>query len=227
MLKKIVPLIAVLVLCFTVFVVPASAATLTNNKEYETEQEIELTGFIPEGYQYYLTHNWEYNGDWYIAFFHSQPVMEKVEHEEKNGLFYYHMTESNGSNPLYYRFSSEDDMLAYLLNNNASDVSYVYERDYISYVRLNLTNSGMSYSNFDLVFTDGSSYFKENVYTKSETIVVKDDKTYFVDKFDSAYFVNNITSEFISIVPVLIAFIVLALAMHKGISFIFGFIRNA
>lgn len=225
--KKVFPIIAVLILCFSFFVVPASAAILTNDREYEKEQDVELTGFIPDGYKYYLTHQWDWNGDFYVAFFHSQPLMEKVEIPEKDGRLYYHMTESDGSNPLYYRFTSEEDMVKYLLNNDSSDVEYVYERDNVSYIRLNLTNSGMSYSNFDLTFTDGSSYFAENVYTKKETVIVNDDKTYFVDTFDGAYFSKNLTTEFIGIVPFVISFVVLVIAFHKGVSFILSFLRSA
>lgn len=66
------------ILCFiclaTVFTVPVFAAEndlkLSSDGEIDVEYDVELSGFIPEGYNYYFCHKWEYNDDYYIGFFH-------------------------------------------------------------------------------------------------------------------------------------------------------------
>ena len=230
--KIILPLFFILLMVVGSITTHAAGSTiLTNKKEYDKEVEYELSGFIPEGYKYYFCHQWEYNNDYYIGFYKSEPVMTKelyrdTDYWDHDGYFY-HMTESDGSNPLYYRFSSYDDMIKYLVENDASNVEYVYERDSVSYMRVNQSNANTFYSNFDIVFTDGDTYFNKLSYTETRTETVVSDKSYFVDTFDSNYFVNNVTTEFIDIVPVVIVFIVVAIALCKGIQFLFGLIRQA
>ena len=153
--------------------------------------------------------------------------MTKTLYAEKDGLEYYHITESDGSNPLYYRFKSYDNMISYLMENDASNVDYVYEKTDVPYMRLNLSNDKMFYSNFSLVFDDTTPYYEKNVYTVSETVTVTDKEPYLVDEFTSDFIATGLSSEFIGVLPIVIPLIVLYIALHKGIRFMFNFIRSA
>lgn len=226
MVKRIMPLLIVLVTLCGLFVVPASASTLVTNKEYETTVETELHGFIPDGYKYYFCHQWENNDAYYIGFYKSAPVMDKTIYDW-SGHQYYKLSESDGSNPLYYRFRTYDDMIAYLVLNDASDAGYVYEVNHIEAMFVNLSNERTLYSNFDLNFTDGDVYYAKNAYTVTENVIVKDEKPYLVDEFTSDFISAGLSAEFIGILPVVVSFIVLYIALHKGIRFLFNFIRSA
>ena len=226
MFKRFVAVLGLLVVLVACFVFPASAATLTNDREVEEERDIELTGFIPDGYSYYFCHQWDSNDDYYIGFYKSVPIMEKRTHIF-GGISYYKMFESDGSNPLYYRFDTYDDMIAYLVLNDASNVDYVYDRNYIEHMYINLSSERMLYSNFDVAFSDGDLYYSKNAYTEKETVMVKGDKTYVVDTFDAKYFSDNILVEIIGILPVALSVAFMYLALRSGLRFLFSFLRNS
>ena len=123
------------ILFFAVFIfafssLPVFAATLTTQEEVLKDQQKELIGFIPDGYQYYICHKWEHNDAYYIIFLKTTPTMtDEMYKENIYNDVYFHLHESDGSNILYYRFETFEAMEGYLKTNNSKDYSYVYEKN--------------------------------------------------------------------------------------------------
>lgn len=226
MLKKYFVLVLAVVVFFC-FVFPVSASVLVDQNEVESEVVTELTGFIPEGYKYYICQQWERNGDYYIGFFKSFPVMtHDLYREGLSSYYFYHVYASDSSNPLYYRFDSYDDMIGYLITNDSNSFEFVYEVNDTSYMRINSTSDKMFFCNFDFVFDDGELYFSRNPYVKVNTELVPSEDSFFVGLFTSDDLLSLTLSEVLSVLPVAIVVLVGFIGIRKGILFISNKVRS-
>lgn len=244
MLKRFIPLMFVILLCFTTFIFPVSAAE-TNNIKYPIWSEFEeLKSNLPVSYDdktfdsHFLIYSdnenysfsdggWDFNGysklycyafdsnvvtyfDYYASYSSNKfpAIYPDVDYKEQ-GVYKY-----------YYDFVVGKWVFIDFINSydtNSAGTLRVADKEHIFYSDFDLDvkyYTPGSTSN-DYVFTAGSIYGLEAPSWQSLTWK------------EISVFPVDLMSEIIVILPVCIVFLVLSLAIHKGVSFLLFVLRNA
>lgn len=207
MKEKIIILIVTLLLFITPVTVLAESET---RESFLTDTEI---GFIPEGYNYYIAHKWGYNDGYYVGFFVNEPV---ITGEYLDGSYTSYKLQDI-EKCLYYRFDSEDKMKDYLYNNDFSGVKEVYKKDFLDFMRVDLNNTNMYYSNFDIINGD-SIYYRSNPYFFY--------KTNLKGGYYSSDILDSVLAAIKFLVPIILVFIVGYIGFKKAFNFITSTIRG-
>lgn len=225
-LKRFPPLLPLFISLFiSLFVMESHAAVLTDIKEVEKEVEKEIDGFIPDGYRYYISHFWDYDGGlWNLTFYKDKPTFSTQLYREQNSNeYYYHVYSSDKSFPLFYDFSSEEDLLNFIYSGGEIvPDDLIIRENYVLYMRMNENPEGSVYhTNSDLIFSDtGKIYQKYSPYTETITEVVPSTDTYIVGDIGHDTISTLFRSLFLPILPPLLIVFIGYIGIRKGISFI-------
>ena len=217
------PLLLLVLLFSLVFPFASHAAVLSSTVEGEKDVEVELVDFIPDGYRYYICSSWTGENTFPLIFFKDVPTFDSVPDSDSWGSFY-HVYSSDGSDPLFYDFFCEEDLLSYVHTGELPENVRIRE-NYINYARLDLTPS-IYYTNTRLSFSDtGETYAPLKPFTKTVSQTVPYTKTLFAG-MDSAALSSPILSEILALLPVLLAIFVGYIGIRKGLGFLVDFVKG-
>ena len=211
-----------IIMLFTLFFqFQAHAGLLTYEQEGEIEVEKAITGFIPDGYKYYISHHWDYNSTYVLGFFRSVPELTSELFPEGGGKSYLHCQSSDASKITFYDFETEKDLLTYIYSNDNTIVpeNCRIRIDYETYMRLDPSDTSY-YSNCDLAFSDtGNLYIKSNPYSQIITETVTDDVPYLVGGITTADLFFGLFIDILAVLSAVVPVIIFGIGLKRGLSF--------
>lgn len=157
-MKKLILILFTLLL----FIAPVTVTVFAEEIEETVEEEVTDVAYIPEGYNYYIAHKWGYNDYYYIGYYKEVPVIDG-EHTDGGSYISYKL---NGS-CLYYKFESFNDLQAFLYTGSTKLA--VSSSVTNTFMRVDKENTNFIYSNFDIKFSTGETYYTTNTFTNKDS----------------------------------------------------------
>lgn len=155
-MKKLILILLTLLL----FIAPVTV--FAEEIEETVDEEVTDVAFIPEGYNYYIAHKWGYNNYYYIGYYKEIPI---IDGEYTDGSSYVSYKLNGSCN--YYKFESLNDLQAFLYTGSTKLA--VSSSVTNTFMRVDKENTNFIYSNFDIKFSTGETYYTINTFTSKDS----------------------------------------------------------